>query len=233
MGDFNATLNASERKGGACSTQASHNFQDFLFTRGLRDLDFHESEFTWSRRAIYTRLDQMLCNEKWDELFPETSVTHLFHMRSDQKPLLLKVRHARHSVALCQFRYFTGWRLHVDFDRMVANNWQSSYSLSDVISRFSSTIEVWTTTIFGYIGAKKRSIIAQLRCAQKALKRRQSSFLLSLERELCLELETLLDQEELLCQQKSRSEWINSGDRILHISTAWPPNVKLAIEFVS
>ncbi|KAK8686806.1 hypothetical protein V6N13_125823 [Hibiscus sabdariffa] len=163
-------------------------------------------KFTWSRGTTFARLDRMLCNEKWDGLFPKTSVTHLFRMRSDRMPLLLKVGHARHLVAPHQFGYFTGWRLHVDFDRMVTDNWKSSNSLSDVISRFSSTAEVWNTTIFGYIGAKKRSIITRLRGAQKALERRKSSFLLSLERELCLELETLLDQEELLWQQKSRSE---------------------------
>ncbi|GMI99700.1 hypothetical protein HRI_003639300 [Hibiscus trionum] len=213
MGDFNATLDTSERKGGTGSTQASHLFQDFIFNCGLRDIGFQGPQFTWSRGSTYARLDRMICNEKWDEYFPGTSVLHLLRIHSDHRPLFLQFGNARNTSTSRHFRYFTGWRLHADFDRMVSDAWQSSNSLTETISQFTSAAEVWNTTVFGYIGAKKRSIMARLRGAQKALERRHSSFLVSLEHDLRLELETLLDQEELLWQQKSRSDWISSGDR--------------------
>ncbi|KAK8615028.1 hypothetical protein V6N13_068814 [Hibiscus sabdariffa] len=46
MGDFNSTLDASERKGGASSTRPSCDFQNFLFDCGLRDLGFQGPGFT-------------------------------------------------------------------------------------------------------------------------------------------------------------------------------------------
>ncbi|KAK8535766.1 hypothetical protein V6N13_015286 [Hibiscus sabdariffa] len=72
---------------------------------------------------------------------------------------------------------------------------------------------VWNDTIFEYIGTEKRTLMTRLRGIQKVLCTRRSHFLVSLESSLLLELECLLDQEELLWRQKSRSEWITHGDR--------------------
>ncbi|KAK8607368.1 hypothetical protein V6N13_053109 [Hibiscus sabdariffa] len=86
-------------------------------------------------------------------------------------------------------------------------------SLSETIKAFTVAADIWNTTVFGYIGAKKRSVIACLRGAQCALACRCTSFLVGLEHDLQLELESLLDQEELLWSQKSRSDWVLQGDR--------------------
>ncbi|KAK8585777.1 hypothetical protein V6N13_050749 [Hibiscus sabdariffa] len=86
-------------------------------------------------------------------------------------------------------------------------------SLSETIKAFTVAADTWNTTVFGYIGAKKRSVIACLRGAQRALAYHRTSFLVCLEHDLQLELESLLDQEELLWHQKSRSDWVLQGDR--------------------
>ncbi|KAL4384703.1 hypothetical protein GQ457_15G026010 [Hibiscus cannabinus] len=117
MGDFNSTLDASERKGGASSTRPSCDFQNFLFDCGLRDLGFQGPSFTWSRGCTHARVDRMICNTLWDECFPESSVIHLLRMRSDHRPLL-RVGHSHRSHLPCNFKYFTGWQHHVDFDQM-------------------------------------------------------------------------------------------------------------------
>ncbi|KAK8716310.1 hypothetical protein V6N13_043625 [Hibiscus sabdariffa] len=212
MGDFNATLDASERKGGADAVRPSRDFQSFLFDCGLRDMGYQGPDFTWSRGATLARLDRMLCNNYWDESFPEAAVSHLFRMRSDHRPLLLTVGPSHGPYSVRQFRYFSGWHSHADFHRMVQDNWKSMSSLFESIKAFTTAAEVWNTSVFGYIGAKKRSIIARLRGAQRALAHRHSSFLVHLEHDLQLELESLHDQEELLWRQKSRSDWVLQGD---------------------
>ncbi|KAK8622846.1 hypothetical protein V6N13_117745 [Hibiscus sabdariffa] len=53
----------------------------------------------------------------------------------------------------------------------------------------------------------------RLKGVQRALCSRQSPFLHNLENDLLLELESHLDQEEMLWRQKSYSEWIQLGDR--------------------
>ncbi|KAK8671527.1 hypothetical protein V6N13_038121 [Hibiscus sabdariffa] len=115
LGDFNATLSASERQGNANSTRPCKLFQQFLHDTGLRDLSFHGPPFTWNRVSTYARLDRVICNSYWDEALPETLVKHLTRIRSDYQPLLLQVgcfpNNGRHS----HFHYFSGWNSHDDF----------------------------------------------------------------------------------------------------------------------
>ncbi|KAK8701497.1 hypothetical protein V6N13_019884 [Hibiscus sabdariffa] len=62
MGDFNATVDVLEWKGGAGSTRPSRDFQSFIFYCGLRDLGYQGPDYTWSRGSTHARLDRMLCN---------------------------------------------------------------------------------------------------------------------------------------------------------------------------
>ncbi|KAK8640105.1 hypothetical protein V6N13_138467 [Hibiscus sabdariffa] len=74
--------------------------------------------------------------------------------------------------------------------------------LSLSLSRLSQLQLMYGTQLYlRYICVKKRSVIACLRGAQCALARRHSSFLVHLEHDLQLELESLLDQDELLWRQ--------------------------------
>ncbi|KAK8671770.1 hypothetical protein V6N13_038355 [Hibiscus sabdariffa] len=55
--------------------------------------------------------------------------------------------------------------------------------------------------------------MARIRGIQKFLRSRPSHYLRKLESDLLIELEHLLDQEELLWRQESRTDWITQGDR--------------------
>ncbi|KAK8566641.1 hypothetical protein V6N13_002337 [Hibiscus sabdariffa] len=213
VGDFNATLSDSDRKDCAASARPSKAFREFVFDHGLRDMGFSGPEFTWSRGMAQVRLDRVLCNSYWDDVYPESLVHHLFRMKSDHRPILLSVGVSDHVRRSKQFRYFSGWLSHADFPRMVQDNWQFSENIIDTVQNFAKAAAVWNDTVFGYIGTKKRILMARLRGTQKVLCTRRTHFLLALENSLLLELETILDQEELLWRQKSRSDWITHGDR--------------------
>ncbi|KAK8659541.1 hypothetical protein V6N13_029741 [Hibiscus sabdariffa] len=58
--------------------------------------------------------------------------------------------------------------------------------------------------------------MTRIRSIQKALAPCSSSFLVHLEAALLIELKKLLDDEELLCRQKSHIDWITEGDRNTH-----------------
>ncbi|KAK8574082.1 hypothetical protein V6N13_097076 [Hibiscus sabdariffa] len=152
FGDFNATLNVSERKGGAASSKPSKDFHGLLMDYDLCDMGYQGPDFTWSRRNNYVQLDRIICNFHWDESYPETVVSHLLRIRSDQRPLLLRVgklfrqRHAH-------IRYLSGWQFHDDFDHMVQDNWLPSSSLSATISHFTASVDVWNRIVFGYIAS--------------------------------------------------------------------------------
>ncbi|KAE8707682.1 hypothetical protein F3Y22_tig00110377pilonHSYRG00054 [Hibiscus syriacus] len=200
---------ASTKPGCAASTKPSSTFRDLILDFGLRNIDFHGPKFTWSRGAADACLDCFICNSHWDEAFPVSIVEHLLRIHSDHRPIFLEVGTHHHNYSAPTFRYISAWRMHNDFKRMVI----PSESLSENINQFSIAISNWNKSIFGYIGSNKRSIMARLRGVQRALYVRQTHFLNTLEENLLIDLEALLDQEELLWKQKSQSDWIHLGDR--------------------
>ncbi|KAK8662352.1 hypothetical protein V6N13_091930 [Hibiscus sabdariffa] len=213
LGDFNATLTADDRSGCAQSSWPSRAFQNLLYDYGLRDMGYQGPAYTWSRGAASVRLDMFICNSYFDETCPEFHVQHLLRMRFDHRPILLTIGMSLPSTRSSPFRYFSGWQTHGDFGRMVMDNWIDDASMTVTLQRFIMAADTWNKTIFGYIGTKKRILMARLRSIRKYLSSRPSRFLRKLESELLVELEHLLNQEELLWRQKSRSDWIALGDR--------------------
>ncbi|KAK8582503.1 hypothetical protein V6N13_069280 [Hibiscus sabdariffa] len=211
LGDFNATVAPDERMG--CSIAPDRDFINMIFDSGLHDLGYLGPDFTWTRTNRAVRLDRCLCNEYLLESFPDTIVHHLLRMKSDHRPLLLQFGHAPPRVTNYRFRYFAGWLQHTDFKRFVNDNWDSSLPISDTIANFCLAANSWNRTVFDSLSSRKRHVMARLRGCQRSLGSKFNPFLSQLEKSLLSELEKILDQEELLWKQKSRSDWISFGDR--------------------
>lgn len=81
------------------------------------------------------------------------------------------------------------------------------------VKKFTNQIDHWNKNEFGDIFKRKRKILARLSGIQKALEMHQTRNLLKLETNLSKQLDDILNQEELLLFQKSRSDWIQFGDR--------------------
>ncbi|KAK8683825.1 hypothetical protein V6N13_039871 [Hibiscus sabdariffa] len=201
FGDFNATLSIDDRNG--CIQAPSKAFQHLLLDFGLRDMGYQGPDFTWSRRIAQARLDRFICNRYWDKTYHISIISYLLHIRSDHRPILLQVENSRAHHSSSQFRYFLGWLSHKDFHRMVADNWHPKATMTETLTNFTKATDVWNKLVFGYIGGKKRMIMAQVRGIQKSLCSRPSHFLSSLESELLLELENLLAKKSF-CGDKSR-----------------------------
>ncbi|KAK8607115.1 hypothetical protein V6N13_052861 [Hibiscus sabdariffa] len=173
-------------------------------------------DYTWNCGFTQATLDHFLCNSYWDESFPDSSVHHLLRMKSDHRPICLYVGESVQSFSTSPFRYLSSWSAHSDFNRMVEDNWLPAATLSETIISFTKAADTWNKTVYGYICTKKRLVMARLRGVQKALCAKSSQFLSNLESDLLMELENILDQEELLWRQKSRSDWVVLGDRNTH-----------------
>ena len=95
MGDFNSIKGSKEKKGGRHVGESSVNsLRDFINNTGVIDLDFIGPSFTWSNRReglanIRQRLDQCLCDQEWQTLFPKASIRHLVNANSNHNPILL------------------------------------------------------------------------------------------------------------------------------------------------
>ena len=95
IGDFNAFLHASEKKGKRPpQTSRVNAFREALESCHLQDLGFKGYPCTWNNKrpgAANTkiRLDRGVANEAWLRKFPLSRITHLSTHASDHLPLLL------------------------------------------------------------------------------------------------------------------------------------------------
>ncbi|KAF6143324.1 hypothetical protein GIB67_039107 [Kingdonia uniflora] len=75
VGDFNVVLRGEEQRGGrGVRWNASAEFLDFLNSSSLLEVNSSGSEFTWcngqmGNKRILSKLDKMLCNQAWSNLF--------------------------------------------------------------------------------------------------------------------------------------------------------------------
>ncbi|KAL5570777.1 hypothetical protein UlMin_020374 [Ulmus minor] len=98
-GDLNEILFGHEKQGGAERAQylMSH-FREAINYCELADLGFRGPKFTWKRGngagLVQERLDRMLGNSRWLDLFPNSLVHHLNLRGSDHRPLLVELLQA-------------------------------------------------------------------------------------------------------------------------------------------
>ncbi|XP_015950349.1 uncharacterized protein LOC107475230 [Arachis duranensis] len=111
------------------------------------------------------------------------------------------------------FRYEAMWKSHPNFDEFVLKNWSPSNSFSASLNSLAVNLKKWNNDVFGNVFKRKRKVLNRINGIQKASTYGRNPFLKDLEQQLVTELEEILNQEETLCLQKSRQNWIVDRDR--------------------
>nr|XP_029145187.1 uncharacterized protein LOC114924518 [Arachis hypogaea] len=114
-GDFNSIISLEETGGSFNLSQDSRRFQDCIQNCGLKDLGFSGPPFTWQRNRVKRRLDQLLCNLGFNDLFPSAGVKHLPKLKSDHIPILLDFNNLETRRRDKPFRLLAPWLLHEDY----------------------------------------------------------------------------------------------------------------------
>ncbi|KAG5596621.1 hypothetical protein H5410_037853 [Solanum commersonii] len=97
MGDFNVIAKVEEKLGRTpYRLEKSFDFLNFMDDTGVQDTGFVGNIFTWCNNrgapnTIWKRLERMLYNSEWFNLFNKTSVTHLPITCSPHHPQFLEV----------------------------------------------------------------------------------------------------------------------------------------------
>ncbi|KAK4411816.1 hypothetical protein Sango_0254600 [Sesamum angolense] len=131
MGDFNAVLAQTEKRGGKPFASASRNaFRDELETCNLIYLGFTGVKFTWSNKRpgktnIQSRLDRGVANSDWCLLYPQTIITHIPAIALDHSSLLLDT-HPHSEFRPRPFFFEEMWFRDYSCENLVANTCLSS-----------------------------------------------------------------------------------------------------------
>ncbi|XP_019198912.1 PREDICTED: uncharacterized protein LOC109192673 [Ipomoea nil] len=218
-GDFNSTTCREETLN--YSSYSAHRCADFvnwIQDEGLIDLGFSGPPLTWmkdgqNRDSKGGRLDRALCNSVWRTRFPEARVTHLARIASDHAPIFLQVLGERRSRPVAPFTFQAAWLTRPNIHDMVHRTWRTDRGFIENTKILATELSTWNKESFGNIFRRKKILLSRLSGIQKVQAHRYHKGLASLETKLKAELEMTLHQEELLWYQKSREEWISSGDR--------------------
>ncbi|CAL1414000.1 unnamed protein product [Linum trigynum] len=210
-GDFNSILSPSEKLGGAnFESSRIREFQDVVNDIGLHDLGYTGPHFTWFRTGLRERLDRAMANSQWLSTFPETTVRHLPRLKkSNHRPILTTPTTQVQPGGEKPFRVLAAWLTHEGFMAMMENAWAKGSCFTESAAAFARDAAEWNRTVFGHILRKKDKLLRRLEQLELAPSDSKNANQINQIQE---ELELILFQEELLWYQKSRMEWIKSGD---------------------
>jgi hypothetical protein len=217
MGDFNEILYSHEKEGGRRRPNLyMQAFRDGLADCDLEDLGFIGNPFTWKRGRIRERLDRAVVNNQWRLMHPGASLRHLDFIKSDHRPILLDTED-QPEVQQQQGpkRFEARWIHEKNFRDTVVQAWTSAGfantgGVLNRLGRMHEALHAWDRSI---LKKPKR----RLRDAQRKLENAMNGPLTeeneNLAKEMASLVELLLEQEEMHWFQRSRSNWLQLGDR--------------------
>ncbi|KAL9662237.1 hypothetical protein QQ045_027069 [Rhodiola kirilowii] len=194
------------------------NFRNCLTDCGLTDLGFEGGRFTFSngRRGgdeVRARLDRVVVNHAWRDLFPDAVVRHSVANSSDHLPIVLSTVDKAKINKVRIVRFEPMWLRHKDFKDIVRKQWEELTGVNDFTEKLRLCIQKlngWNWSIFGDVKKKLERLKRKLHHV-KSLPRTEERA--KEEAQIPDEIDEWLEREELLWRQRSRAEWLTDGDR--------------------
>ncbi|XP_055814172.1 uncharacterized protein LOC129883562 [Solanum dulcamara] len=224
LGDFNVITEPEEKLGGVTyNMRKSLEFISIIQACGLQDLGFFGQKYTWSKQRgiffrIWKRLDRGMVNDKWLEVMPQTTITHLPTVGSDHCPLLLEfTEHHQHHIKY--FKFMNCWTDHHSFMDTVSNCWNRNiegnpmWCFHQKMKRLSNTLSRSSRMQFGDIYAKAKEYEAKVRQAEEDLILLNSEECRANLHAINAEYIRYLKLEDSILKQKTQLQWFKEGDK--------------------
>lgn len=219
-GDLNDIISKDEQRGGTEPVERKcKRFKDYIESCNLIDLGSEGPRFTWRGPMVnhgtrlFKRLDRALCNRDWKLQFGDAKVTVGPRILSDHHPLLIQLEARRDSIGERPFRFEAAWLTNAEFKDTVKSKWRLEDKAWVALRALEADLKVWNVDTFGHIRQRKHEVLRRIGGIQRKLQEQPNSFLEDLEKRLQQDLRDILLQEEILWFQKSRTKWLNDGDR--------------------
>lgn len=127
LGDFNDIKDNSEKSGGPKrSANSFTQFRRMLNVLGLHEVKMVGGKYTWMGKRyqpVKSKIDRVVANANWMDIFPKAHVKVLNWMGSDHRPLLLCTEDQKwrgHKL----FRYDNRWRFRPEVKEVIQKTWQ-------------------------------------------------------------------------------------------------------------
>ena len=197
-------------------------FRDALDYYGFVDLGFSGPDFTWHGRRrgelIWERLDRGVANYEWLEKFPMGRVRHIHCFTSDHRPILLTLdpngEHQRWRWK--PFHFKAMWLTDSGRRDIVTRAWECSaegtpmFIAAKKLKKCKKMLKAWSRDHFGNVQRSIKKLKDQLwRAKEDSVRSGVYNEVACLKSELLV----LYDKEEKMWHQRSRIQWLQSGDQ--------------------
>ncbi|OMO60224.1 reverse transcriptase [Corchorus capsularis] len=221
VGDFNQVLYQSDKLSKtSTSLQGSEDFQQCLDYCNLSEVNFRGLHYTWSNRrdpgiCTWERLDRAFANATWFQIYEHVVLTNLPITISDHSPMLLQFNR-KEGFRKRPYRFKMMWSLNPQCEEVIKEGWNqqlvgsAAYKLVHKLKCTRDVLKRWNKTSFGNLFQRKNKIEKELEKVQQSIDQPRSELE---EKELRRQLEEVMEQEQLLWMQKSKTNWIVKGDR--------------------
>lgn len=220
LGDFNEALwqfeHLSKNPRSEIQMQA---FRDVLDVCNLIDLGFEGNPFTYDNRRkgsnnVQVRLDRVVADESWRDIFSAAHVVHLVSPCSDHVPILLRLlQEENHNHRKKCRHYEIMWEREAELPHIISAAWEAIECKTDLgnievgLDKVMSDLHTWGSRKFGNVVRKIEKLRKKLGELQYSNSDQHEI------RKITDEMNELLYREEMLWLQRSRIDWLKEGDR--------------------
>ncbi|KAL2929780.1 Isopentenyl-diphosphate delta-isomerase [Bienertia sinuspersici] len=179
MGDFNCILNVDEKIGTAVRAGEMEAAKCYMEACGMQDIPYSGHYYTWSNKQmaserVFTKLDRVMANDQWLEMYKGMNAIFLAEGCSDHSPALLRMNQGEGS-GKKPFKYYRMWQQASDYKVRVEAAWESTiqgtamFNLVQKLKRVKETLKALNKIGFCSVQAAERSAYQQLVATQVAI----------------------------------------------------------------
>lgn len=221
-GDFNDIAYLEEKKGWVIASRSRcRRFRDRMASCKVNDLNAKGPKFTWCGplfhrwKHIYEKLDRALMHDEWNMLFLEAFVKVLVRIEfSDHHPFLINLHEDKVLYKNRLFRFENVWLLNDTYETMLKESWNGENSFLTNLDNVVACIETWKFDTFDRIKRLKHKVMHKLEGIRNKLQVHDNrGGMRKLEAKLQEDLINILNKEELMGHQRSRTLWLADEDR--------------------
>jgi hypothetical protein len=221
-GDFNILRFAAEKNKGGGITRFSDEFNSIITKFALRELPLSGGMFTWSNNQenpTLEKLDRILINHEWENIFPLSSARKIPRVMSDHNPIIMDTKESV-EVRSREFRFEKSWFLQPDFQLRVDKAWKTPMRGSDSISvvqeklrNVKTSLKGWGANVRGESLKIKRDLLSELENLENLEEDNVlPGPLFARKGEIQFKLMKIYEEEELYWFSRSSEKWLLEGD---------------------